>query len=271
MYVLPIPTPPSSSSKSQSRTNSLPPGEPIGYISRALSAPSTDSLALFLLQSLFLLLPPVLFAATLYMIYGRLVRSLRASKFSAVSPRWCTRVFVLADLACLNIQSTGGGLLGSPKNAKIGEGIVVAGLALQVAVFVGFMGVCVAFHYRYAAHTAGGGDRGWQTLLYMLYATSVLISVRNVFRLVEYVMGKGSYLFAHEWPMYVFDGALMLIVMVLFYVWYPDRLGARTDSMIELTSEGGGVDEDQRVKRERSELEVFARGVGTVLTCGVVR
>jgi hypothetical protein len=57
----------------------------------------------------------------------------------------------------------------------------------------------------------------------------------------------------------VFDGALMLIVMVLFYVWYPDQLGGRTESMIELRSEGGEGDEIERRKVGRARVLPYER------------
>lgn len=233
------------------------PGEPIGYTARALASSHTASLTLFLLQALFILLPPVLFAATLYMVYSRIVRSVRRPLLSPISPLWCTRIFVIGDLVCLNIQSTGGGLTANEKISKIGDKIVVAGLGLQIAIFVGFVVCCVVFHLRFARYVREEGmvvHVPWKAMLNMLYVCSVIISVRNVFRLVEYVMGKGSYLFANEWPVYVFDGALMLVVMVVYYVWYPDQLVVnRTDSMVELTEESEGVEEQGGRKKSKMQ------------------
>jgi hypothetical protein len=183
------------------------------------------------------------------MVYSRIVTSVHGAQHSPISPRWCTRVFVAGDLICLNIQSTGGGLTGNSKKllVDVGNWIVVAGLFIQIVVFVGFMYCCVVFHCRfriYRTHTRMTGDGPWEGMLYMLYVTSLLISMRNIFRLVEYVMGKGSYLFAREWPIYVFDGVLMVVVMVVFGIWYPDQLSkGRTESMIELRSDGGGNEE----------------------------
>ncbi|KAF1917550.1 RTA1 like protein-domain-containing protein [Ampelomyces quisqualis] len=218
-------------------------GEVAGYVCRVLAFNNTGSLALFVCQALLLLLPPVLFAASLYMVYSRVVRSVSGARFSLISPVWCTRIFVIGDWFCLNIQSTGGGLTANVKHQEIGDGIVVAGLALQILLFCFFLGCCVKFHINFSKHLKASGestDVPWKMILQMLYATSAIISARNIFRLVEYIMGKGSYLFAYEWPIYVFDGALMLIVMVVFYVWYPDQLvWERTESMIELTSDGG--------------------------------
>ncbi|KAH7076295.1 RTA1 like protein-domain-containing protein [Paraphoma chrysanthemicola] len=215
--------------------------EVLGYISRAIATNNTGSLIPFLLQGIFLLLPPVFFAASLYMVYSRVVRAVDGDRFSIISPRWCTRMFVLGDWLCLNIQSTGGGLLANPKNVKIGDGIIVGGLILQCLIFVGFVYCCTRFHRRFRYHLTTSGERTtipWEPILNMLYGTSGIIMVRNIYRLVEYIMGKGSYLFANEWPVYVLDGALMLVVMLVFFIWYPDQLQKNNESMIELTGEG---------------------------------
>jgi hypothetical protein len=57
--------------------------------------------------------------------------------------------------------------------------------------------------------------------------------------MVEFIMGQGAYLLSHEWPAYVFDGTLMLLVMVGFYIFVPARLDAKKhdqrDSLTELT------------------------------------
>jgi hypothetical protein len=175
------------------------------------------------------------------MVYSRLVRTLDGSHFSLISPLWCTRIFVLGDLLCLNIQSTGAGFLPKPHLVTVGNGIIVTGLGLQVLIFVGFMWCCILFHRKLARHLRTTGQTvevPWESVLWMLYVTSVIISIRNIFRLVEFITGHDSYLFENEWPVYVFDGVLMLVVMVVFYIWYPPQLQtSATDSMIELRSE----------------------------------
>ena len=168
------------------------------------------------------------------MVYSRLVRTLDAAPFSPIPPRWTTVIFVTADFTCLNIQSTGSSLLSKPKNAQIGEYIIVGGLGLQVVVFAGFVVVCGLFNFRFERYLRENGASGveeavrretkWQANLNMLYATSAAVLVRNVYRVVEFIMGQDGYLQSTEWPTYVFDAALMLAVMVGFYVWYPSGL-----------------------------------------------
>lgn len=228
-------------------------GEVLGYASRAVATYYTGSLVPFLLQAIFILLPPCLFAGTLYMVYSRVVRAVGGEAHSLISPRWCTYIFVAGDLLCLNIQSTGAGFLPKPKLENVGNGIIVAGLGLQVLIFAGFMWCCVLFHKKFRAHLAQTGEAvsiSWEAVLYMLYATSVVISIRNIFRLVEFIAGHDSYLFLNEWPVYMFDGVLMILVMVGFYNWYPPQLDANTtDSMIELTSEEDVVAEPEQNRK----------------------
>jgi hypothetical protein len=48
--------------------------------------------------------------------------------------------------------------------------------------------------------------------------------VRSVFWVIEYGMGRDGYLLSHEWPMYVFDSALMVTTAFVFGWWYPGVL-----------------------------------------------
>jgi|SRR5690242_1629872 len=108
--------------------------------------------------------------------------------------------------------------------ALAGEKVVIAGLALQVATFVGFLVAAVDFHVRIklAAKTVRHVNNGvWRKKLHTLYTLSSLILLRCVFRLIEYSMGNTAYLIAHEWTLYVFDGVPMLAVLALLFVWRP--------------------------------------------------
>lgn len=198
----------------------------------------------FIVQALFLLLPPVLFAATLYMVYARVVRSVRGESVAMITPRWTTRIFVIGDWLCLNIVSGGAGLKPKARLAHIGDTIIIAGLGSQVLIFAAFLVCCIAFHIRFRAHlkhTKDSSHLPWQSCLGMLYATSLLIQVRNVFRMVEYAMGSDGCLFRNEWPTYTFDGALMLSVMICYLVWYPRQFQAGRDGSIELIDDAATV------------------------------
>lgn len=66
----------------------------------------------------------------------------------------------------------------------------------------------------------------WRKHLITLYAASVLIMIRSIFRVVEYLQGFSGYLLSHEVYLYVFDSVLMLCVMVMFNVVHPSEVVA---------------------------------------------
>lgn len=177
-----------------------------------------------------LLVAPALYAASIYMVLGRLVRRLRAERFSIVRPTWMTGIFVTGDVFSFLVQGSGGGLLASRdrQTAKTGNDLIIAGLCIQIVLF-GFFAISSAiFHLR--VHRAAPGaivqdtKRPWQSTMHMLYLASALILVRSVFRLIEYIQGNDGYLLSVEWPLYVFDAVLMWWASVAFLYWYPEDI-----------------------------------------------
>lgn len=126
------------------------------------------------------------------------------------------------------VQAGGAGMMVNADNRNLGQNMVIGGLFIQLIVF-GFFIVCTAvFHMRmkkYVAHKpTSQGFVPWRKMVNMLYACSVLIVIRSVFRVIEYIMGSDAYLLSHEWTMYVFDAVLMWGTMVIFFVWFPSGL-----------------------------------------------
>ncbi|KIX08772.1 uncharacterized protein Z518_03429 [Rhinocladiella mackenziei CBS 650.93] len=203
----------------------------IGYGTRVFSHYHTDQIAPYAIQSSFILLAPAFYAASIYMVLARLVRSVHGERFSIVRPTRMTKLFVSGDILSLSVQANGAGLTVDEKNQELGEYIVIVGLFIQLIVFGFFVVAALVFHMRMRRYVAKEPelrlDVPWRQGLKMLYACSVLIIVRSVFRIIEYMMGTDAYLLSHEWPMYVFDAVLMWTVQVIFFGWFPDKLRLR--------------------------------------------
>lgn len=60
----------------------------------------------------------------------------------------------------------------------------------------------------------------------VLYAASTIIMIRSIVRVIEYIRGNSGYLLRNEALLYVFDGCLMLAVLVLYNVIHPSTLTA---------------------------------------------
>jgi RTA1 like protein len=219
----------------------------IGYCGRASAANKTDHLMPYVIQSTFILLPPALFAATIYMCLGRIIRLVQGDHLSIVRPRILTKVLVTGDVLSFFIQGGSSGLMvmasTKPIMGTIGNAMVITGLAIQLISFAIFTLTALLFHSRIrAAPTARSYevDPRWVKSMYMLYGISILIIIRSIFRIAEYVMGQDGYLLGHEWTLYIFDTILMFGCSVIFYYFYPDNLVLKPDSSMLLENQISG-------------------------------
>ncbi|KAM0437896.1 hypothetical protein ACHAPT_002261 [Fusarium lateritium] len=204
----------------------------IGYCGRIWS--HFDNLAIggFVIQAILILVAPALYAASIYMILGRLIRSLRAEHLSLIRVKWVTRIFVTGDVVAFSLQAGGGGIQagGTLDLYKIGEKIIIAGLLCQICIFGFFIATAMLFHYRLTLEptpVVESGDIPWLRYLWTLYVTSLIILIRSVFRVVEYLQGNDGYLISHEIFLYIFDTILMAVVMAIFLIWYVEQLNLK--------------------------------------------
>ncbi|KAJ5644244.1 uncharacterized protein N7484_006751 [Penicillium longicatenatum] len=206
----------------------------IGYIARALSHANTESVPIYSIQTILILLAPPLYAASIYMVLGRLIVHLRAESYSMVPLKWMTGIFVTGDVIAFVMQAAGGGIMasGTIDAMKSGEHITIGGLCVQLVFFTFFVLTSVIFHVRIRSGPTQQAVearqdhglcivRSWESVLWGLYIASILILIRSVFRLIEYAQGNDGYLISHEAFMYVFDATLMFFAMVAMNVLHP--------------------------------------------------
>ena len=213
------------------RFDEMPLVEIVGYAARAFAHYNITSTLPYAIQSLLIILAPILFAASAYMYLGRIILAVEANRFCPVPIRFLTWIFVIGDIVCFSIQAGGGGSLAVAKTTskvKLGEVIILAGLILQIVIFGLFLMVAGLFHYRLRKDnlTRGCNSLPWQRFLLGLYLVSALIALRNVIRVIEYGMGSYSYLLTHEWTTFLFDGAPMGLVQITSLFWYSSTVGS---------------------------------------------
>jgi hypothetical protein len=83
--------------------------EAIGYAARAVNAHQAPNYGTmpYAMQSVFILLAPSLFAASIYMILGRLIRRVDGDSRSLIHSTKLTKIFVVGDILAFLIQSGG--------------------------------------------------------------------------------------------------------------------------------------------------------------------
>lgn len=197
--------------------------EVIGFGGRIGANNDTANMIPYIIQSIFLLVPPSLFAASIYMTLGRVMTALGpdGEACSIIRVRWLTTTFVIGDVVPFLVQASGAGFSSAGDDPKTGEIIVVMGLIIQIIFFGLFVTAAVIFHYRYRQCDHQAAHFSWRKILSMLYMASALILVRSIFRIIEYAMGSDAYPLKNEWTLYIFDSLLMSVVMLVFFIWYP--------------------------------------------------
>jgi hypothetical protein len=192
-----------------------------GYTARYLSAKKPDSLPIYVAQTLLILLPPSLYAATIYMIYGRIVIFVNAPEASVIRPTRVTKIFVTGDVISFLIQACGGAMTAQAAHADLGKKVVLVGLFCQLLFFGFFLTIAIIFDRRMAKSSLRYsipkyGKHGWRALLILLLVAAFIIIGRCVYRICDFSGGPKGVLMMHEVWMYVGDTAPMFVVQTMF-------------------------------------------------------
>lgn len=215
------------------------------------------------MQSLLLLVAPALYAASIYMVLGRIIRRLDAEEYAIIRTKWLTKVFVIGDVISFFVQSGGAGIQakGDLDSFNLGKNIVIAGLIIQIIIFGFFVVVTGLFHLRINKLPTGASVDSrvsWRKHMYAMYFCSAIILVRNLIRVVEYAQGNDGYIITHEWMLYIFDAVFMFSVTAVYLVLHPSKLlgdghiAARSDPQLYAMESGQTEVRSQRSKHRHS-------------------
>lgn len=152
------------------------------------------TVGVYSIHTILVLVAPSVFAASIYMCLGRLIQLTDGEKHSVIRARWLTKIFVVGDVISFLMQGAGGGIMasGTLQAMTTGENIIIAGLVVQILFFSCFVVVAGIWHWRILRVPTGKSmetEGLWKKSIYSLYAGSVLIWIRCVFRLIEYAQG----------------------------------------------------------------------------------
>ncbi|CAF1309260.1 unnamed protein product, partial [Adineta ricciae] len=139
-------------------------------------------------------------------------------------------IFIICDAFSLLIQSSGAGLLTAAKNdlekARTGENILLAGLIINLVSFAIF---CLQlFYFEYQIRKLPPVflpesiyEKRWRRFLYAIYISSILVLIRQIYRVIEFAQGFTGYLAVHEVYFYIFDTIPIFFSAAIFIVYFP--------------------------------------------------
>ncbi|ETS83575.1 hypothetical protein PFICI_05451 [Pestalotiopsis fici W106-1] len=225
----------------------------VGYIGRIQMHANPFSKDAFQLQISAIVLAPTLLCISIYLTLKHAVLSLSPG-LSRVRPRLYPLIFVPADVSCLILQAIGGGLAASAgssgENADLllaGDRVIIVGIALQVAVLLGFGTMATDYLVRVrrvlvrsAAAAASGNDDNdnvlapgaralWVDKKARMFFFAVLgayfgILIRCIYRIAEMSGGWGSTIMRDQPSFIVLEGFMVLIPVALLTAFPPGFL-----------------------------------------------
>lgn len=143
-------------------------------------------------------------------------------------------IFVLLDVLAFLVQAAGAviasGTGKKPDTIMMGIHIYMGGIGFQQLCIFAFLALAVRLHKKMLLQPASSERSRGLLLLYIEYAVVGLITIRIIFRLIEYSAGFKSTIPKHEAYQYVFDSAVMLVALVLYNIFHPGRMMPGKDS-----------------------------------------
>lgn len=121
------------------------------------------------------------------------------------------------------------------KQRKVGSDMVTASLCLQAALFGAFGLLAAQFHRR--ASKAGVLKRDLKVLLYVMYVSATIVTIRCIYRLVEYIEGWESSVYQNEVYFWIFEATIMFVNTALLNLYHPGKRLPKSNSVF-LSREG---------------------------------
>jgi len=204
--------------------------EVIGYATRIpLVITPAGQRNLYICMSTCVIIAPVFYAATEYVVFGRLVHAV-GDQYSLMKPKVIAWIFIICDIISFFIQAAGAGLLSSAgtssDSAKLGENILLAGLAVNLGSFAIFCLQIFYFDYRTRKSPPVFPDGGlckkiWRQFLYVVYLSSSLVLIRQIYRVIEFSQGFTGYIAVHEIFFYIFDTIPIFFAGAIYIICFP--------------------------------------------------
>ncbi|KAI1408706.1 RTA1 like protein-domain-containing protein [Hypoxylon sp. FL1857] len=207
--------------------------ETMAYLFRTVSTRYQQNTTIYLVFQIFILLSPLWVNAFDYMVLARMIYFFVPSHkvFNIPAPTLAAG-FVTFDFVAFIIQLAGGSMASptAPAEEQLRAiHIYMGGIGLQQFFVVVFVAFAVKFQLDMSnvdglREPSTNWKSGWRPLLYTLYGSLACITVRIIFRLVEFSSGStdvSNPLLSNETYFYVLEAMPMLLAILAFNIIHP--------------------------------------------------
>lgn len=207
-----------------------------GFIVRELGAFDYGNLVKFIVTTCLVYAAPPIAELANYNILGRILYYV--PYHSPIHPGRVITTFAFISVVVEALNGNGASLSANQSLPRwkqdIGRNLLKAALLIQVVVIALFLLLAGVFHKRCRCGSIRSAKL--ENVLYTLYASTILLTIRTIFRVVEYWSVADlhyndrsidpmsfSPIIRYEWFFYVFEASLMLVNQVLMNVRHPRR------------------------------------------------
>ncbi|KAG1907124.1 RTA1-like protein [Suillus fuscotomentosus] len=205
----------------------------IGFGFRFALHYNPDSLAIYIVEYLMIVLSPCFFIAANYVLLGRLARDIGCTYQVLLPVRWLTLIFILSDVTTFVVQAAGASMTTSTvyNSALIGLHVFLAGLVVQLASFLFFCIIYARFLYKVHAEVRAiwmqdskqHWNNDWRTLAAAMTISCIGILIRSCYRVAEAAQGFHGSLGLSETAFYLGDTLPLLVAIGIYVLFWPGR------------------------------------------------
>ncbi|GFF36808.1 protein RTM1 [Aspergillus udagawae] len=226
-----------------------------GFIMRAIGAfGQWDNLGIFIASNVLLLVGPPVYEGANFFTLGRILYYV--PYHSPIHPGRVFSTFIAMGITIEVITANGASLAANSDNSiskqNTGKALLKAALILQLALMVGFIALVGKFYLN--CRRAGVLNNKVKHPLYVLLCSCTLITVRTIYRTVEYFTAASlnisnvsdlSPILKDEWFFWVFEAVVMFTNTTLLNVFHPmqwlprsNKIYLATDGVTEIEGPG---------------------------------
>ena len=194
-----------------------------GYVCHLIST-ETVNLTGYICYLVFTILAPNFLALANYIAVGKIAQQLALSgRF--LNTKTIAIGFFVIDLICIGIQGGGSAAVSSTlqengKASQSGEHVILIGLAIQLLFFASFTFVTL---YVWRLQRKNKGSHVAPQVFVCLFATILLITMRNIYRVIEIAVGWAGKFNKHEKYFYCLDALPIFVAFVVYSLLHLGR------------------------------------------------
>jgi hypothetical protein len=202
-----------------------------GFALREIGAYHTSNLGYLIASTVLIMSGPPVYALINYFILSRILFYI--PYLAPIHPGRVATTFIGLDAVCEILIGQGAWRMANStmtaKQRQLGANLVTVSLCLQAALFGAFGLLAGQFHRR--ANKAKVLSRDLRIVLYVLYTSATIVTIRCIYRLVEYIEGWDSTIYKNEIFFWIFEAVIMFLNTALLNLFHPGKRLPRSNSV----------------------------------------